>query len=48
MSTKRSRADGRYADSPTEPVPMEVLERVLAAAAWSPSGSNVQPGTSTC
>jgi nitroreductase len=25
------------------PVPMEVLERVLAAAAWAPSGSNVQP-----
>jgi nitroreductase len=26
-----------------EPVPREVLERVLSAAAWSPSGSNVQP-----
>ena len=26
-----------------EPVPTEVLERVLSAAAWSPSGSNVQP-----
>ena len=26
-----------------EPVPREVLERVLTAAAWSPSGSNVQP-----
>jgi nitroreductase len=25
------------------PVPREVLERVLSAAAWSPSGSNVQP-----
>ena len=25
------------------PVPQEVLERVLAAAAWSPSGSNLQP-----
>ena len=25
------------------PVPREVLERVLAAAAWSPSGSNLQP-----
>jgi nitroreductase len=25
------------------PVPTEVLERVLAAAAWSPSGSNLQP-----
>src|SRR5262245_46396413 len=24
-------------------VPMEVLERVLSAAAWSPSGSNLQP-----
>lgn len=26
-----------------EPVPSEVLERVLSAAAWSPSGSNIQP-----
>jgi nitroreductase len=26
-----------------EPVSMEVLERVLSAAAWAPSGSNVQP-----
>lgn len=26
-----------------EPVPEEVLERVLSAAAWSPSGSNLQP-----
>jgi len=26
-----------------EPVPREVLERVLKAAAWSPSGSNIQP-----
>jgi nitroreductase len=25
------------------PVPMEVLKRVLSAAAWSPSGSNLQP-----
>jgi nitroreductase len=25
------------------PVPPEVLERVLSAAAWSPSGSNLQP-----
>ena len=25
------------------PVPREVLERVLSAAAWSPSGSNLQP-----
>ncbi len=24
-------------------VPKEVLERVLSAAAWSPSGSNLQP-----
>ena len=40
---RRSRADGRCADSPTEPVPREVLERVLSAAAWSPSGSNLQP-----
>jgi nitroreductase len=26
-----------------EPVPADVLERVLAAAAWAPSGSNLQP-----
>jgi nitroreductase len=26
-----------------QPVPSEVLERVLSAAAWSPSGSNLQP-----
>ena len=26
-----------------EPVPREVLQRVLSAAAWSPSGSNLQP-----
>lgn len=26
-----------------EPVEREVLERVLSAAAWSPSGSNIQP-----
>lgn len=26
-----------------EPVPAEILERVLAAAAWAPSGSNLQP-----
>lgn len=26
-----------------EPVPPGVLERVLAAAAWTPSGSNIQP-----
>lgn len=26
-----------------EPVDREVLERVLSAAAWSPSGSNIQP-----
>ena len=26
-----------------EPVPRAVLERVLSAAAWSPSGSNLQP-----
>jgi nitroreductase len=25
------------------PIPKEVLERVLSAAAWSPSGSNLQP-----
>ena len=28
-----------------QPVPKEVLERVLAAAAWSPSSSNIQPWT---
>lgn len=26
-----------------EPVPTEVLQRVVAAAAWAPSGSNLQP-----
>jgi nitroreductase len=26
-----------------QPVPKEVLQRVLSAAAWSPSGSNLQP-----
>jgi nitroreductase len=26
-----------------QPVPNEVLERVLSAAAWAPSGSNLQP-----
>src|SRR5262245_52748914 len=26
-----------------QPVPKEVIERVLSAAAWSPSGSNIQP-----
>lgn len=26
-----------------EPVPREALERVVSAAAWSPSGSNLQP-----
>jgi nitroreductase len=26
-----------------QPVPREALERVLAAAAWAPSGSNIQP-----
>jgi len=25
------------------PIPKEVLERVLSATAWSPSGSNLQP-----
>lgn len=25
------------------PVPQEILKRVLAAAAWAPSGSNIQP-----
>jgi nitroreductase len=25
------------------PIPMEVLKRVLSAAAWAPSGSNLQP-----
>jgi nitroreductase len=26
-----------------QPVPREVIERVLYAAAWAPSGSNLQP-----
>src|SRR5467141_2671504 len=26
-----------------QPVPREVLERVLSATAWAPSGSNIQP-----
>src|SRR5260370_35256811 len=26
-----------------QPVPREVLERVLSAAAWAPSGSDLQP-----
>jgi nitroreductase len=26
-----------------QPVPQEVLQRVLSAAAWAPSGSNIQP-----
>ena len=26
-----------------EPVPADVVERVLSAAAWAPSGSNLQP-----
>ena len=26
-----------------EPVSREVLERVVSAAAWAPSGSNIQP-----
>jgi nitroreductase len=30
-----------------EPVSREVLERVLSAAAWSPSGSNLQPWNGT-
>ena len=25
------------------PVPVEVLERVVSAATWTPSGSNIQP-----
>jgi nitroreductase len=29
-----------------EPVPRDVIERVLAAAAWTPSGSNIQPWNS--
>src|SRR5260370_37703385 len=29
-----------------QPVPREQLERVLSAAAWSPSGSNIQPWNS--
>lgn len=30
-------------DFTDQPVPTQVLERVLSAAAWSPSGSNLQP-----
>src|SRR5262245_505909 len=26
-----------------QPVPREIIERVLSAAAWAPSGSNIQP-----
>ena len=34
------RAVGGFTD---RPAPQEVLERVLGAAAWAPSGSNLQP-----
>ncbi|MGE7439287.1 nitroreductase [Kitasatospora sp. NPDC001175] len=34
------RAVRRFAD---QPVPRKTLERVLSAAAWAPSGSNLQP-----
>jgi nitroreductase len=39
-AVKSRRAVRGFSD---EPVPREVLERVLSAAAWSPSGSNIQP-----
>jgi nitroreductase len=39
-AVKSRRAVRGFAD---RPVPREVLERVLSAAAWSPSGSNLQP-----
>src|SRR5690349_24941580 len=39
-AVRTRRAVRGFAD---QPVPREVLERVLSAAAWSPSGSNLQP-----
>ena len=40
---RRSKPDGRVRGFTDRPLPIEVLERVLTAAAWSPSGSNLQP-----
>jgi nitroreductase len=39
-AVKSRRAVRAFTD---RPVPREVLERVLSAAAWAPSGSNIQP-----
>src|SRR6267142_1397471 len=39
-AVKSRRAVREFKD---QPVSREVLERVLSAAAWSPSGSNIQP-----
>ncbi|MEU9484758.1 nitroreductase [Streptomyces decoyicus] len=39
-AVKSRRAVRRFTD---RPVPRETLERVLSAAAWAPSGSNIQP-----
>ncbi|MBB3458923.1 nitroreductase [Rhizobium sp. BK313] len=39
-AVKSRRAVRRFTD---RDIPKEVLERVLSAAAWSPSGSNLQP-----
>lgn len=39
-AVRSRRAVRAYTD---EPVSREVLERVLSAAAWAPSGSNIQP-----
>ena len=39
-AVRSRRAERGFTD---QPVPKEVLERVLSAAAWAPSGSNLQP-----
>ncbi|MBB4566017.1 nitroreductase [Rhizobium leucaenae] len=39
-AVKSRRAVRKFTD---QAIPKEVLERVLSAAAWSPSGSNIQP-----
>ncbi|MEU0288457.1 nitroreductase [Streptomyces sp. NPDC006147] len=39
-AVKSRRSVRRFSD---RPVPREVLKRVLSAAAWAPSGSNLQP-----
>lgn len=40
QAVKSRRAVRGFTD---QPVPLEVLQRVLSAAAWSPSSSNIQP-----